>query len=114
MKYLTIELIKAQLRINHDYEDELLTLYGNSAERTVCLRLNRGKTVDKVYDSLVAEYGDFPTDLLHATLMLVDVSYQYRSMVSPTNVSMVPYTFDSICEQYVLLAGINGEDENRE
>ena len=35
--------------------------------------------------------------------MLVDISYTYRSAISPTNVSMVPYTFDVLVKPYMKL-----------
>ena len=43
--------------------------------------------------------------------MLVDVSYQYRSPISPTNVSVVPYTFDILVKPYMRLASPEGADE---
>ena len=49
MKYLTLELIKSHVRIDGNYEDALLQLYGESAEETVMIYLNRGKTVDDAY-----------------------------------------------------------------
>ena len=41
MKWLDLPTIKAHLRITEDYEDELLTLYGNSAEETMQQYLGR-------------------------------------------------------------------------
>ena len=110
MKYLEIDYIKQHSRIDFDCEDALLELYAESAEETIAQYLNRGKTVDECVSSLIEEYGKIPAAIIHAALMLVDVSYQYRSMVSPTNISMVPYTFETIINPYIRLAGINGKD----
>lgn len=98
MKFLTLPLIKAQLRIDHSSEDELLVLYGNSAESTLFHNLRRD------YDDLMESYGGVPDDIVHAALMLVDASYQHRSVVSPQNQAIIPYHFDLLIKPYVRLA----------
>lgn len=103
MKYLTIDYIKQHLRIDFDCEDGLLEMYGDSAEETVAQYLNRGKAVDEMVADLKEVYGHVPAPIIHASLMLVDISYQYRSPISPTNVSMVPYTFDILVKPYMKL-----------
>ena len=103
MKYLQIDYIKQHSRIDFDCEDAELELYGESAEETVARYLNRGKTVDDCVSSLEEEYGKIPAAIRHATLMLVDVSYNHRSPISPTNMSMIPYTFDLIIKPYMKL-----------
>ena len=103
MKYLSLEYIKQHSRIDYDCEDGLLEMYGDSAEETVAQYLNRGKTVDEMVADLKEVYGHVPAPIYHATLMLVDVSYQYRSPISPTNVSVVPYTFDILVKPYMKL-----------
>lgn len=108
MKWLTLKTIKAQLRIEPDFnaEDELLEMYGESAEDVL---LNY---VGRTYDDLIAIYGHMPAPLKHASLMLCDVSYQYRSPISITNISMVPYTFDLLVKPYMRLADANKNDDN--
>lgn len=97
MKYLTLDYIKQHIRIDHDCEDTMLELYGNAAEETVLNLLGRS------YDDLLERYSVVPSAVMQATLMLVDVSYQYRSPISPTSVSMVPYTFDLLIKPYMVL-----------
>ena len=100
MKWLTFELIKAQLRLDDEQaglERTLLELYGESAEVTV-LQLTR-----RTVDDLVEEYGEVPRPLIHASLLLVDLSYQHRTMVSVQSMSMVPYTFDLLVKPYMRL-----------
>lgn len=99
MKWLTLEMIKAQLRIEPGFtaEDTLLESYGESAEETLLNYLNRQ------YQDIIERYGKVPLPLVQASLMLVDVSYQHRSPVSVTNISLVPYGFDTLIKPYMRL-----------
>lgn len=105
MKFLTIDKIKQQLRLDCTCEAELLDMYGNSAETTLAAYIgfvdeNNVPSVDKM---LEAYGGTMPTPLVQAALMLVDTSYQFRSPVSAQNMSVVPYTFDLLVKPYVKL-----------
>ena len=105
MKFLTIDKIKQQLRLDCTCEAELLDDYGNSAEQTLAGYIgfvdeNNVPSVDKM---LEAYGGTMPAPLVHAALMLVDTSYQFRSPVSAQNMSVVPYTFDLLVKPYVKL-----------
>ena len=103
MKILTLNYIKQHSRIDYDCEDELLELYGNAAENVLAQHLGRGKTVDDMVESLTDEYGEVPAAVMQAGLMLVDVSYQYRSSVNNTSIYTVPYTFDLLVKPYMIL-----------
>ena len=105
MKWLTLESIKQQLRIEPDFtlEDTLLTSYGEAAEETTAQYLGRGKTVDDMVASITEEYGGIPKSVINAALMLVDTWYQHRSPASPVNISIVPYTFDILIKPYMKL-----------
>lgn len=104
MKYLTLEQIKQQLRIEPDFtlEDAELTRYGESSEQTV-LNITR-----RTYEDFIESYGEIPADIIHATLMLVTVSYEQRSAVSMQNMSGVPYAFDMKVKPYMRLADSDG------
>ena len=102
MEYLTLEYIKKHSRIDLDYEDDLLAKYGSAAEQAVAQLLNRGKTVAEMVASLTEEYGDLPDAVYQATLMLVDLGYQYRSPITPTSVNQVP-GFDILIKPYMVL-----------
>ena len=106
MKWLTLQRIKQQLRIEADFtaEDELLTMYGDSAEAVLLNYLNRS------YEDVIEVYGHMPAPLVHASLMLVDTSYQYRSPVSTQSMSVVPYTFDVLVKPYMRLSSCNCEN----
>ena len=108
MKWLTLERIKQQCRIEPDFteEDSLLEMYGESAEEVLLNHLCRS------YENLMEVYGRIPAPLIHASLMLVDVSYQHRSPVSPQNMSIVPYTFDILVKPYMRLATGNENEYN--
>lgn len=109
MKWLTLQKIKQQCRIESDFteEDTLLEMYGESAEEVLLNHLNRS------YENLMEVYGHIPAPLIHASLMLVDVSYQHRSPVSQQNMSIVPYTFDIMMKPYMRLADYNNENNNK-
>ena len=97
MRFLSLDYIKKHSRIDYDCEDALLTLYGDAAEETVLNYCNR------TLESLVNDYGEVPAAIMQAALMLVDVSYQHRSPISPTNIYLVPYTFDILVKPYMIL-----------
>lgn len=104
MEWLTLELIKQQLRLEQDYtgEDALLEIYGNSAENTILQCTNR--TVDELKAMNPAGTDTIPADIMEASLMLVTVSYRYRTPIDMQNLSIVPYTFDLKIKNYVRLA----------
>lgn len=97
MKWLKIDDIKAQLRLDYDCDDGLLQLYGVAAEDTV---LNY---IGQSYEELVEKYGGVPAPIRQATLMLVDNSYQHRSPASSTNMYYVLYGFDMLVKPYMKL-----------
>lgn len=100
MKFLTLDQIKAQLRLDDEqfeYERALLELYGDAAEDMVLNTLNR--TITDIFE----QYGMVPKALVQAGLMLVAQSYQHREPASPQNLSVVPYAFDLLLKPYIKL-----------
>ena len=106
MKWLEIDWIKAHSRIDFDCEDELLTLYGESAEDTV---LN---VIARSYTEVIELYGEVPKPLYVASLMLVEVSYTQRAPITQTNLYTVPYAFDMMVKPYMKLASNNNDNNN--
>ena len=109
MKFLTLPLIKAQLRLDDQQaadEAELLEAYGESAEETLFAMTRRS------YEDLMETYGRVPAPLRQAALMLVDLSYKERSPVSPQNMAAVPYTFDLLVKPYMRLTANENDYEN--
>lgn len=101
MKYITLEYIKAHSRIDELRENlgetDLVILYAESAEQTVLNYLNRS------LEDLIDNYAEVPAPVMHATLMLVDLSYMQRSPISVQNLYTVPYTFDVLLKPYMIL-----------
>lgn len=98
MKYLTIDYIKQQSRIDYDCEDGLLELYGASAEDVVLKLLNRS-----LDDLKAANDGEVPASIMHATLIICDNSYQHRTPAETTNLSVVPYGVDMMLKPWMVL-----------
>ena len=101
MKWLTLEWIKKHSRIDFDGEDDLLELYGESAEDTVLNVINRS------YTDVIEHYGEVPKPLFVAALMLVETSYTQRAPVSMQNLYTVPYAFDMMVKPYMKLTNNN-------
>lgn len=72
MNYLTLEDIHRQLRLEPDFteDDELLEIYGDSAENFIEQHLNRA------LDDIAAENGgELPKNVINSMLMFVDYMY---------------------------------------
>lgn len=108
MKWLTLEKIKAQLRIEQDFtlEDDILEMYGESAEDSVLDIIRRS------YEDVLEKYGKVPTPLIHASLMLVDISYKERGPVSSQNLYQVPYAVDFKLKPYMKLSDEDEQTNN--
>ena len=103
MEYLTLEYIKKHSRIDFNCEDDLLELYGNSAENAMAQVLNRGKDATEMVASLTEDFGKVPDPIMHATLELVDASYQHRSPADAQQMYYVLYGFDFKVKPYMKL-----------
>lgn len=105
MRWLTMKLIKAHLRIDGNEEDDYLELLGDSAEETVLNFINRS------YEELIELYGvpdetgvkKVPSPIVEASLMLCLNSYENRGVASVQNLYTVPYGFDARVKPYVKL-----------
>lgn len=108
MKWLTLDRIKAQCRIEPDFTDEdtLLEEYGEEAEDTVLNTLGRS------YEDVMENYGKVPAPLRRASLMLVDAWYGTRTPIASQNMSVVPYTFDLLVKPYMRLASDSNRQNN--
>jgi uncharacterized phage protein (predicted DNA packaging) len=102
MKWLTIDAIKKHSRIDFDCEDDLLEMYGESAEETVLNVL--GRTYEEVVELFGADKRPVPAPIVHASLLLVELSYTQRAPISQQNLYTVPYAFDLMVKPYMRLA----------
>jgi hypothetical protein len=77
-------------------------MYGESAEETV---LN---VIGRSYAEVVELYGTddrpVPAPLVHASLMLVEQSYNQRAPISQYNLYAVRYGFELMLKPYIRLA----------
>ena len=101
MKWLTLNYIKAHSRICHNAEDDMLELYGESAEDTVLNVI--GRTYDEVVEKFGKENQPIPAPIMQASLMLVEQSYTHRAPVSQQQLYAIPYGFDMLIKRYVKL-----------
>ena len=90
MKWLTLEGIKAQCRIEQDFheEDDLLVENGEGAEEAILNVCNR------TYEELIETYGKVPVSLVHASKMLVDSLYKDRDKATSTGDSAANINVD--------------------
>jgi uncharacterized phage protein (predicted DNA packaging) len=101
MKWLTVPLIKQHCRIDGDGEDELLAMYGESAEDTVL------EVIQRSYTEVMERWGEVPKPLVHASLLLVSQSYEHREAVTSQSMYAVPYAFDMMVKPYMKLTSNN-------
>lgn len=100
MRWLTLEDIKDQLRIEQDFtlEDKKLTRYGATAERFTLNYLQRTE------DELKAMNDEDPTlvpeDIVSACLLLVHLYYQHGGPISERNMYLIDYGYDALVMPY--------------
>ena len=103
MKWITLDEIKEQLRIEPDYneENDKLTRYGNSAEATI---LNiTGRTYEELKNMNPMGEDTIPPDVWEATIMIVVVSYEHNSPIDNYQMYAVPYGVDMKLKPYIKL-----------
>lgn len=98
MKWLSVDLIKKNSRIVGDGENDILELYGESAEEQVL------DDIGRTYEELIEWKGAVPAKIIHASLMLVDFAYRQKSPVDTLNWSVVPLTYEHLIKSFVRLA----------
>ena len=100
MKWLTLNEIKDQLRIERDFDEEndKLTNYGNSAEEVIL------EICQRTYDDFIDNYGAIPAPIREASLLLVVLSYQHGTAADSQQMYAVPYAFDFKLKPYMRLA----------
>ena len=100
MKWLNLDEIKDQLRIERDFdlENDKLTLYGDSAEQAI-LDICR-----RTYDDFIDDYGAIPAPIRECSLLLVVMSYEHGTPASAQQMYNVGYTFDLKLKPYMRLA----------
>ena len=99
MKFLDMELCRQHLRIENEEfceQESVIRHYAASAEELV---LN---WIERSYEDVVAEYGEFPPNLVQAALLVLVQSYEQRSPCTVQQMYLVPIgNFDALCINYM-------------
>lgn len=95
LNFLTLDLIKAHIRLDSDFDDDvLLTHYGASAEQEALDFLECDLT------DLLDIYGEVPAPIIQACLCHVATAYKMREDISDRNYSRLPYTWEAKLLRY--------------
>lgn len=96
LEFLTLELIKAQARIEADEHDEdtYLMALGKAAERKLLKDIQRTKAEVEEME------GEWPEDLTLAALLLTSQWYLHREPTVNMSISVVPYAYEALYMPY--------------
>ena len=109
LRIVTIDELKAQMRVDFEDEDEIIVLYGSAAEESIIggtarslEELNRMGYREKTgLDAEELPEGNwFPDRLKLAILILAAHSYRNREPVAAIAQNAVPYSLDVFCKPY--------------
>ena len=108
MQFITLNELKDQLRIEHDYTDEdtLLTTDGNAAEAALLRACNRtAEDLLATFGTTDQTTGDVlpPPDFVLACLMLGKHLYEHRGPDDTVQQVQVPYSIDLMIKQFMRL-----------
>ena len=108
MKYLTFDEIKAQLRL----DDEQAELERSIIERHACAAEDAVLNVcNRTVTDIMETYGEIPSGLVVAALLLTDDLYNHRGTISPVSVYHLP-AFDINVKPYMKLTTDNVNNNN--
>ena len=105
MKWLTIDAIKQQLRLDYDCEDALLELHATAVENVI-LRYCR-----RTYEEFIKEYGEIPPEIRLVSLLLCEHLYNHRGVTETVPMSAVPYAFDYFMKPFMRLSGDDNDTQ---
>lgn len=114
MNFLTLDLIKAQARIENDDEDTLLTLYGEAAESKIYS--DTGYSYDELLAMSIERNGGttIDTKLTMAGLMLASTWYKHRENVENVQMYGVSYAYENLIADYVKHTFPEDEEEEED
>lgn len=104
LRIVTLEDLKAQMRIDFTEEDNLVLIYGKAAEEAVVNATRR--TIEELKSENESRTGnsDFPPMVYVCILMLAAQLYRTREPVSSLAQITVPYTYDYMLKPWIKLA----------
>ena len=96
LKFLSLDKIKEQARVEKDFhdEDDYLMLLGKAAERKLF------QDIQRTYDEVVEQEGEWPIDLTLAALLLTSGWYKHREPAENANMYAVPYGYEALYMPY--------------
>lgn len=94
MKIVTLNEVKAHLRIDDSFSDTELTLKADAAEQEAL------DYMERTYDSLIVEYGAIPASIKNAVLNRIGSMWRNREDVSNRSMARVPYTWEAVLIKY--------------
>lgn len=105
LRVVTLDELKAQMRVDFEDEDEIIKLYGCAAEDAIIEGTNR--TLAELKRMGYAERHDgsedgelFPDRLKLAILILAAHNYRNREPVASVSQNTVPYSLEVYCKPY--------------
>lgn len=98
MDTVTLDELRLQMRVETSEEDELITVYGEAAEKAVI-----GATCRSLDELKEMGGGVFPTPLKVAVMMTAATFYRDREAVTNVAANPVPYSVDFLVKPYVKL-----------
>lgn len=103
MSIVTLEALKKQMNIDFDDDDEIVTLYGEAAERSVVNMTRRSVSELKEENMLRTGSDEFPTELTVAILMLAAHLYRMREPVAGLSLTVVPFGLQHLVKPWTRL-----------
>lgn len=94
LRFLTLDQIKAHLRIDGDEYDQELELYAESTEEEALSYMER------TYESLIEDYGKVPAPIIKACLLRIGTAFKYHEDVTDRTLYRVPYAWEGILIRY--------------
>ena len=98
LRVVTLDELKAQMRVDFEDEDEIIKLYGCAAEDAIISGTYRIGYAEKNNGSQEGE--SFPDRLRLAILILAAHNYRNREPVASISQNPVPYSIDVYCKPY--------------
>lgn len=120
LRIVTLDELKAQMRVEDTVEDELVCAYGRAAEGTV-LRHTRRSVSELALMNYEEQNGPlpdgaaapgvewFPASLKVAILMLAAHLYRNREVAGVGSMTAIPYTMETLVKPWTRLGNDNGE-----
>ena len=101
MKWLTLDFLRTQLRLDADQTDDdaYIEALAEVAEDSILSICNRS------WDNVQETYGNTPRAFTTAAAMLVAQWYRHREPSDSMQTYTVPYAYDLMLKPYIKLAG---------